>query len=84
MGVESRPAKIEDEDVPDLDVDKDDEVQGEGDYIAARKFQWEEREFASEEFRVKRAAREAADALDGPEGAELERARQASAQGKSI
>jgi hypothetical protein len=58
-------------------------VQGEGDYISAKKFDDEERSFV-QSGRVEGKAREAADALDGPEGAELERARKASAQGKSL
>jgi len=58
-------------------------VQGEGDYVSAKKFDDEERSFV-ESGRVAKKAREAADALDGPEGAELERARKASAQGKSL
>lgn len=57
-------------------------VQGEGDYISAKKFQDAEREFAANG-PVKEKAREAADALDGPEGAALEDARQASAKGKT-
>jgi hypothetical protein len=61
-----------------------DGVQGEGDYRAARKFQQEEHTFAMDDERVDEAAREAADALDGPEGEELERARQASARGEAI
>jgi len=58
-------------------------VQGEGDYVAAKKFDDEERSFVKSG-RVEQKAREAADALDGPEAKELERARKASAQGKSL
>jgi len=58
-------------------------IQGEGDYVSARKFQEEERSFV-ESGRVPAKAREAAEALDGPEAAELERARQVSAEGKSL
>jgi hypothetical protein len=58
-------------------------IQGEGDYISARRFQQEEAEFARKG-PVEQKAREAADALDGPEGAELEAARKASAEGKSL
>ncbi len=58
-------------------------VQGEGDYVSAKKFDDEERSFV-ESGRVADKAREAADALDGPEAEELERARKASAQGKSL
>lgn len=56
-------------------------VQGEGDYIAARRFQDAERSFA-ETGPVEKKAREAAEALDGPEGADLERARRESGEGK--
>lgn len=58
-------------------------VQGEGDYIAAKKFDDEERSFVKSG-RVEQKAREAADALDGPEAEDLERARKAAAQGKSL
>ncbi len=58
-------------------------VQGEGDYISARRFQEEERSFVKSG-RVADKAREAADALDGPEGPELERAREVSARGESL
>ncbi|HTI68078.1 MAG TPA: hypothetical protein VL460_11090 [Caulobacteraceae bacterium] len=50
------------------------QIQGEGNYEAGRRFQKEERAFVKTE-PVEEKAREAADALDGPEGAELERAR---------
>ena len=59
------------------------EVQGEGDYKSARKFQAEEQAFVKSG-RVEQKAREAADALDGPEGPELEAARKASAEGRSV
>jgi len=49
-------------------------IQGEGDYISARRYDKEQHEFAKKG-PVKRKAREAEQALDGPEGAELERAR---------
>lgn len=62
---------------------KDEGIQGEGDYVAARKFQTEERSFV-QSGQVERKAREAADALDGPEAAELEAARAASAKGQSL
>ena len=58
-------------------------LQGEGDYIAAKRFQTEETRFAKEG-PVEQKAREAADALDGPEAEELEAARKASAEGKSL
>ena len=57
------------------------QVQGEGDYVAGRRFQDAERSFA-EEGPVEQKAREAAKALDGPEGEELERARLESGEGK--
>jgi hypothetical protein len=56
-------------------------VQGEGDYVAGRRFQEAERSFV-EKGAVERKAREAAAALDGPEGAELEAARRESGEGK--
>jgi hypothetical protein len=49
-------------------------IQGEGNYDAARKFDEEEREFVKSG-RVEKKAVEAEEALDGPEGEELERAR---------
>lgn len=58
-------------------------VQGEGDYISAKRFQKEETAFAHSG-KVDQKAREAADALDGPEAKELEAARKASAEGKSV
>jgi hypothetical protein len=58
-------------------------VQGEGDYVSAKRFDDEERSFV-ESGRVAGKAREAADALDGPEGPELEQARELAAQGKSL
>lgn len=58
-------------------------VQGEGDYVSAKRFQKEETEFA-QSGKVGEKAREAADALDGPEAEELEAARKASAEGKSV
>ena len=55
-------------------------VQGEGDYVAGRRFQDAERSFADKKPLVERKAREAADALDGPEGAELEQARRSTGE----
>lgn len=57
------------------------QVQGEGDYVSARKYQKEESAFASRTDEVARKAREAEAALDGPEGEELERARAEAAKG---
>lgn len=59
------------------------QVQGEGDYISAKRFQEEERSFVKSG-RVADKAREAAEALDGPEGPELEKARRVSARGQSL
>ena len=56
-----------------------DRVQGEGDYDAGRRFQKEEAEFVKKG-PVEQKAREAEDALDGPEGEELERARRETGQ----
>jgi hypothetical protein len=56
-------------------------LQGEGDYVAGRRFQGAERSFA-ETGPVEKKGREAAQALDGPEGEELERARRGSGEGK--
>lgn len=53
---------------------------GEGDYRSGKKFQDAETRFAKSG-PVKQKAREAADALDGPEAAELEKARNESAKG---
>lgn len=55
-----------------------DQIQGEGDYDAARKFDKDERDFIKKGD-VEQKAREAADAIDGPEGDELERARRETA-----
>lgn len=51
-----------------------DKIQGEGDYEAARRFRKSEEEFVRNG-PVEQKAHEAEQALDGPEGAELERAR---------
>ncbi len=53
---------------------------GEGDYESARKYQKEQHQFAKQG-QVKEKAREAADALDSPEGKDLERARRETAKG---
>jgi hypothetical protein len=50
------------------------QIQGEGNYEAGRRFQKEEKAFV-ETGPVEQKAREAAEAVDGPEGPELERAR---------
>lgn len=59
---------------------KTNSVQGEGDYEAGRRFQDAERAFVKKGS-VELKAREAADALDGPQAAELEAARKTSARG---
>jgi hypothetical protein len=50
------------------------QIQGEGNYDAARRFDAEERAFVKKGA-VEQKAKEAEEALDGPEGAELEAAR---------
>ena len=54
-------------------------IQGEGNYDAARRFDREERAFV-EKGPVKQKAREAEQALDSPEGKELEQARRESGE----
>lgn len=48
---------------------------GEGNYTAAREYQDAQHKFAADKAKVAKGAYEAADALDGPEAAELEAAR---------
>lgn len=55
-------------------------IQGEGDHEAAKRFDDAERAFV-ETGPVKQKAREAEQALDGPEGAALEKARVESGKG---
>ena len=52
----------------------DQKIEGEGNYTAAREYQKEQHEFAKSG-PVEQKAIEAEEALDGPEGEELERAR---------
>lgn len=59
------------------------DVQGEGNYEAARKFDKEERAFV-ESGKVEAGAKAAKEALDGAEGADLEAAREASARGETL
>ncbi len=66
--------------MPNPPANGEDDVQGEGDYRSARKFDRDQREFAADEARVNDAAKAAADALDGAEGEELERARKETAK----
>jgi len=60
----------------------DNKIQGEGDYISGKKYQEMQQEFA-QKGPVKQRAREAEEALDGPEGAELEKARRETGEGKT-
>lgn len=59
----------------------DNKIQGEGDYESARRYQKDQHEFAKSG-EVEKKAREAEDALDGPEGEELERARKETGEGR--
>ena len=56
-----------------------DKIQGEGNYDAARKFDDEERAFVKKGG-IEKKAKDAEAALDGPEGAELEKARKESGE----
>lgn len=56
-------------------------IQGEGDYISGKKYQEMQHEFA-QNGPVEEKAREAEQALDGPEAADLEQARRDTANGK--
>jgi hypothetical protein len=53
---------------------RNDQIQGEGNYDAARRYRKAQEDFAKSG-KVDKAAHAAEDALEGPEGAELERAR---------
>jgi len=57
-----------------------DGIQGEGDYVAGRRFQEAEQAFVKQG-RTAEKAREAADALKGPEGDDLEASRRIAAAG---
>ncbi|MCF8506199.1 MAG: hypothetical protein K9G59_14910 [Caulobacter sp.] len=57
-------------------------IQGEGDYEAAKRFDDAQRAFV-ETGPVRQKAREAEQALDGPEGEALEEARVQTGQGKT-
>jgi hypothetical protein len=59
----------------------DNKIQGEGDYVSGRKYQEMQHEFAKKGD-VEKKAREAEEALDGPEGEELEKARKETGEGK--
>jgi hypothetical protein len=56
-------------------------VQGEGDYESARRYQKEQHEFAKDVGRVQDGAKKAEEALEGPEGEELEKARRETGEG---
>ncbi|HQT53767.1 MAG: hypothetical protein Q8N10_05680 [Phenylobacterium sp.] len=58
-------------------------IQGEGDYDAARRFRQAEEDFVKTG-PVEQKAKEAEEALDGPEGAELEKARVDTAKGAKL
>jgi hypothetical protein len=58
----------------------DNGVQGEGDYVAGRRFQDAEQAFLKKE-PIEEKAREAAEALDGPQAKELEAARISTGEG---
>lgn len=57
------------------------QIQGEGDYEAARRYRKEQEKFARSG-KVDQKAHEAEEALEGPEGEELEKAREETAKGK--
>jgi hypothetical protein len=59
----------------------DNQIQGEGDYDAARRYDKEQAEFAKSG-KVDKKAREAEEALNGPEGSDLERARKETGKGQ--
>lgn len=67
--------------MPDANRDRNGQVQGEGDYVSARRYQKAQHEFARSG-KVEPAAKAAEAALEGPEGEALETARQESARGK--
>ena len=60
----------------------DNKIQGEGDYVSAKRYQQEQKSFA-EKGPVEEKAREAEQALDGPEGEDLEKARRETGEGKT-
>ena len=64
------------------DTPKAGQVQGEGDYESAKAYDKAQAAFAKDQDKVQRKAREAEAALNGPEGAELEKAREESAKGE--
>jgi len=58
------------------------DLQGEGNYDAARRYRKAQEDFAKSG-KVDKAAHEAEEAIEGPEGAELERARRETGEGKT-
>lgn len=60
----------------------DNKIQGEGDYISGKRYQKEQHEFA-QKGPVEQKAREAEEALDGPEAEALEKARKDAGEGKT-
>jgi hypothetical protein len=58
------------------------DIQGEGNYDAARRFDEEEQAFVKKGG-IEKKAREAEQALDGPEAEELEKARRETGEGKT-
>lgn len=60
----------------------DNKIQGEGNYDAARQFDRDEEAFVKKGGYEKKA-REAEEALDSPEGEELEQARKQTGEGKT-
>src|SRR3954467_4788931 len=76
MGADNKPGEAENGLAPPRDI------QGEGNYDAARKFDAEERAFIAKGD-VDRKARDAADALEGPEAEDLEKARRETGEGKT-
>ena len=60
----------------------DNKIQGEGDYISGTTYQEMQHDFAKKG-PVEQKAREAEEALDGPEGEELERARRETGDGET-
>lgn len=60
----------------------DNKIQGEGDYVSGKRYQDMQHEFA-EKGPVEQKAREAEEALDGPEGEALEQARRETGDGKT-
>ncbi len=69
-------------DTPQSDTPHGGAMQGEGNYDAARKYDAEQEAFAKSG-KVDEAAKEAEAALDGVEGAELEKARVSTGEGKT-